>query len=77
MRHMSASRKQPEVLAVLDLLIEDFAHVRPARVSEERTVTERAGPELHAALKPGDDLAIGDHVRRVARYRPARNIDIS
>ena len=48
-------------------MIEDVAHVRPARIGEQRTVAERAGPELHATLKPGDDLAVGDHVRSVAR----------
>src|SRR5262249_9225232 len=47
-------------------LVEDVAHVRPARVGEQRTVAERARSELHAALKPGDDLAVGDHVRGVA-----------
>jgi hypothetical protein len=62
-----ARRKRAEILPVLDLLIEDIAHVRPARVGEQRTVAERAGPELHAPLKPGDDLAIGDHLRSLAR----------
>src|ERR1700686_3519242 len=58
--------KRPEVLTVLDHLIEDVAHVRSARVGEERSVAEGARPELHAALKPGDDLAISHHVRGVA-----------
>ena len=59
--------KGAEVLAVLDHLIEDVAHVRSARVGEQRTVAEGARPEFHATLKPGDDLAVGDHVRGIAR----------
>ena len=51
----------------LTILVEDVAHVRPARVGEQRPVAQRARPELHAALKPGDDLAVGHHVRGVAR----------
>src|SRR6266702_7629462 len=50
-----ARRKWPKILSMLDPLIEDIAHVRPARVGEQRTVAERAGPELHAPLKPCDD----------------------
>ena len=62
-----ARREGAKILAVLHLLIEDVAHVRPARIGEQRTVAERPRPELHAALKPGDDLAVGDHVGSVAR----------
>src|ERR1043166_1811910 len=69
-RH-DAGGKRPEVLAVLDALIEGIAHVRPPWVGEERTVAERARPELHAALKPGDDLAVGDHVGGIAPGRLA------
>src|SRR5215475_969158 len=43
--------KWPEVLAVLDLLIKDATHVRPARVGKQRTVAKGSWPELHAALK--------------------------
>ena len=66
-----ARRKGTKILPVLDLLIEDIAHLRPARIGEQRTVAQRPGPELHAALKPCDDLAIGDHLRGVARGRLA------
>src|SRR5262245_33754464 len=59
--------KRPEVLAVLDPLIEDVTHVRPARIGKQRAVAERPWPKLHAALKPCDYLAIGDHVRSMAR----------
>src|SRR5205807_8808578 len=70
LRH-DAGSERPEVLAVLDPLVEDVAHVGPTRVGEQRTVAERARPELHAALKPGDDLAVGDHLRGVASRRLA------
>ena len=63
--------KRTEVFPVLDLLIEDVAHLRPARIGEQRTVAERARSELHAALKPGDDLAVGDQLGGVARRRLA------
>ena len=66
-----ARRKRAKILAVLDLLIEDVAHLRPARIGEQRAVAERARAELHAALKPGDDLAVGDHLRGLARRRLA------
>src|SRR6185312_4191472 len=62
-----ARRKGTKIFAVLDLLIEDLAHVRPARIGEQRTVAEGTRPELHASLKPGDDLAVGDHVGSLAR----------
>src|ERR1700743_3585390 len=64
-----ARRKGAKILTMLDQLVENVAHVRPARVGEQRTVAERARPELHASLKPGDDLAVGDHVGGVARRR--------
>src|SRR3954467_1656316 len=58
-----ARGKRAEGLAMLDLLIKDIAHVRPARVGKQRTVAERTWPKFHAALKPRDDFAVGDHVR--------------
>ncbi len=42
------------------------AHVRPPGVGEQRSVAQRARPELHAALEPGDDLAACDHARGIA-----------
>src|SRR3984957_13250976 len=66
-----ARREGTKILAVLDLLIEDIAHLGPTRIGEQRAVAERARPELHAALKPGDDLAVSDHLRGVARWRLA------
>src|SRR4029077_15755799 len=51
-----ARRKRPEVLAVLDPLIKDVAHVRPTRVGKQRTVAEGSRPELHATMKPATIL---------------------
>jgi hypothetical protein len=39
---------------------------RRGSASSDR-LPEGARPELHAALKPGDDLAVSHHVRSVAR----------
>ena len=36
--------------------------IGPARIGKQRPVAEGARPELHAALKPPDDIAVGDHV---------------
>ena len=51
-----------ENLAVLDHAIEDGPCIGPARIGKQRPVAEGARPELHAALKPPDDIAVGDHV---------------
>src|SRR5579871_2742816 len=60
-------REWAEVFAVLDPLIEDIAHIRPARIGKQRTVAERTGSELHASLEPGDALAGCDHLRSFTR----------
>src|SRR6185437_5857547 len=62
-----AGPKRSEVFPVLDLLIENIAHVRSPRVGEQRAVTQRTRPELHATLKPGNYLATGNHCRGLAR----------
>src|SRR5260370_35487202 len=66
-----ARREWPEVLAVLDLLVEDCPHRRVARVGEERAVAQRSGTPLHPSLEPADDGACtkqpGDRPVEVAR----------
>ena len=57
-----AGRKRPKVLAVLDPAIENSPHIGSARIRKQRPIAKRTRSELHAALKPADDLAIGDHV---------------
>ncbi|HUP32849.1 MAG TPA: hypothetical protein VM184_07430 [Gaiellaceae bacterium] len=40
--------------------VEDVLHVVASRVDDDRAVSERAGPEVHPALEPADDVARGD-----------------
>ena len=40
------------------------AHVRASRVGDDASIPERARPPLHAALKPPDDLRVGDPTAR-------------
>ena len=61
-----ARRERPKVFAVLDPAIEDGPRIGPAGIGKQRPVAERARSELHAALKPADDIAVGDHVGGVA-----------
>ena len=50
-------REGPEGLPVLDLEVHDRLHPRIPRIAENAAASERAGPELHPALEPADDLA--------------------
>ena len=45
--------------ALLDLGVEDIAHVGAARIGEDGAVAERARPHLETTLEPADDLAVG------------------
>ena len=64
-------REGAERFAPLDLGVEDGLHVGAARIADDRAVAERARAPLHAALKPADDLAVGDRRARCAgRARP-------
>ena len=45
---------------MLDPRVEDVLHVVAARVDDDRAVAERARAELHPALEPADDVALGD-----------------
>src|SRR5262245_33942164 len=54
----------PERLASLNLAVENNLHVVPARVTDDRTVTERARAPFHASLKPAHYLAFGSLGRR-------------
>src|SRR5262245_290174 len=52
-------RERAETLAVFYPQIERLLHIRRARIAEHRAGSERARPELHAALHPADGLASG------------------
>ena len=52
--------ERPEWLAVLDAAIELIANASAARVCQQRAVAQRPRAELHAPLKPADDLPLGD-----------------
>ena len=45
---------------MLDPRVEDVLHVVPPRIDDDRAVAERARAELHPALEPADDVAVGD-----------------
>ena len=67
-----ARGERPEALAELDLQVHRRLHRRRARVAEDAAGAERARAELHPALEPADDLAVGQQlgdVRRAARPR--------
>ena len=54
------------VLAVLHLEVEPVLHVGEQRAGQDRAIAERAGADLHAALEPAEDLALGQQPRRLA-----------
>ena len=65
-------RERPELLAKLDLGVDDLAHVGAPRIGEDAAVAERARAPLHAALEPADDLSrreMRPPSRRTARRR--------
>src|SRR5689334_20570506 len=53
-------REWAEGLAAFYLFIKDGFHISPARIAEDRAVTERARSPFHAPLKPTDDFAAGN-----------------
>ena len=53
-------RERSERLAVLDLEVHDRLHGGRARIADDRTVAERAGPELHPSLQEPHHVAVGD-----------------
>ena len=81
-------REGPERLPVLDLEVHDRLHGGRARIADDRTVSERAGPELHPPLQEPDDVAVGDRggdalgarragealVRKAALVEPRRHL---
>ena len=54
--------ERAERLAELDAAVENVLHVLAARIGQDAAVPERARSELHPALEPADDLAVGDRV---------------
>ena len=54
-------RDRPELLAALDV-VEPLQVRRPPGVGQQAAVPERARAELAAALKPGDDAVVGQHL---------------
>src|SRR5262245_4058266 len=68
-------RKWTKGFPPLDLGIENRFHVGPTRIADDRAIAERAWPPFHAALKPSDDLPLGDrHGRPSAQLCLVRNI---
>ena len=59
-------RERPELLPELDLRVDGFPHVGPARVGQDAPVAERPGAPLHPPLEPADDLALGEPLGRPA-----------
>ena len=55
-------RKRPKRLAELDLQVHHRLHLRAPRVADDAARSERARTELHATLKPADDLLPRDQV---------------
>src|SRR5262249_32697033 len=43
----------------LDLQIHDALHLRRARIADDRSMAERARPELHASEEESDDFLVG------------------
>ena len=52
-------RKWAKALAELDLEVHGGLHGRRAGIAQNAARTQGPGPELHPALEPADDLAIG------------------
>src|SRR5690606_39150604 len=59
-------RERPEALPALDLQVEDILHVGTAWIAHDRAVAEGAWPPFHSPLKPADDIAPRDGLRRHA-----------
>ena len=54
----------PERLPSLDLGVQDVLHVRAARIDDDRTIPEGAGPPLHPPLEPAGDETLFDLSRK-------------
>ena len=52
-------RERPEALAELDLEVHGGLHGRRPGIAQDAARTQGPGAELHPALEPADDLAIG------------------
>src|ERR1051325_10987497 len=52
--------KRAELLAELDLGIDDLAHVCAARVGQDAAVAKRPRAPLHRSLEPPDDEPLGN-----------------
>src|SRR5215216_4936525 len=48
--------ERPELLALLDQLVDVVSHLRVTRVAEDAPVSERPWPEFQPPLRPCDDL---------------------
>src|SRR5262249_48421601 len=55
-------RKRAKLLAQLDALVDDVAHLRRTGISKDAAVAERAGAEFHAATKPADNLTLRERL---------------
>src|SRR6476620_5355173 len=57
-------RKGTKLLAKFDASVDQLQHVRTPRVSEDAAIAECSRTPLHPALKPADDVSLGDESRR-------------
>src|SRR5690606_15060461 len=77
--HRRAERSP--ALAELDLLVDAVGHARHARAADDRTATQGARAELHAALEPGHRVTIdhdlGDALRHVVELAPLRRVRVT
>ena len=58
-------RERPERLAVFNPAVEMILHLRLAGISEDAAIAQRPRPELRAALKAADDMALAQQPRRI------------
>ena len=56
-------REGTETLPELDLHVQRVPHLGVPRIGEDAASPEGTGPELHPALEPSDDVAVGDETR--------------
>ena len=56
LRHHRGSER-PELLALLDQLVDVVSHLRVTRIAEDASVPERPRPEFQSPLRPCDDLS--------------------
>jgi len=59
--------KRPPALAKFDLRVDAVGHARHTRAADDGAPAQRPGAEFHAALEPGDRVAVGQNLRDARR----------